>query len=113
MSSGALDAIETILSRGGDADDVLRAVVATIASEPGVEWAGISFLENDALTLGPQEGTPDALRRTNVPVVYQGTRVGELAVDGQADVTFLEHVALVISAHVLLGWDTDGESWDP
>ena len=48
MSVGALEAIEGILGRGGDADDVLRQVVAALVSE-----------------------------------------------------------------HVLLGWDTGGETWEP
>jgi hypothetical protein len=45
--------------------------------------------------------------------VFQGARVGELWVDGEAEQSFLERVALLISAHVLIGWDTRGERWDP
>src|SRR5207249_145322 len=52
-------------------------------------------------------------RRVHVPVSYRGERVGELAVDGAASAPFLERVATLISAHVLIGWDTGGERWDP
>jgi hypothetical protein len=84
-----------------------------LADEPGVAWAGIAFLEDDDLVLGPHAGKPDELRRTRTPVVFQGARVGELWVDGDADEVFLARVALLVSAHVLIGWDTRGESWEP
>lgn len=113
MSTRALEAIDRILNRGGDADDVLRAVVAELAREPDVDWAGIFFLEDGELALGPDVGAPDESRRVRVPVAYQGTQVGELAIDGAADAAFLERVAVVVSAHVLLGWDTGGEAWEP
>lgn len=113
MTGATLDRIDRIVGQGGDADDVLRAVVAALAGDPGLEWAGIFFLESGELALGPQTGEPDDLRRSSVPVVYQGVRVGELAVDGEVDVAVLEQVATLVSAHVLLGWDTGGEAWEP
>ena len=113
MSIRALGAIDRILDRGGDADDVLRAVVAELAREPGLEWAGIFFLENGELTLGPETGTANGARRLRVPVLYQGAQVGELAVDGDAGTALLERIALLVSAHVLLGWDTGGTAWEP
>jgi hypothetical protein len=113
VSTRALEAIDRILNRGGDADDVLRAVVAELVREPDIDWAGILFLEDGELALGPEAGSPDEGRRVRVPVAYQGTHVGELAIDGAADAAFLERVAVVVSAHVLLGWDTGGEAWVP
>lgn len=113
MSGAALDRIAGIVGQGGDADDVLRSVVAALADEPGVEWAGIRFLEEGELQPGPQAGEPDEARRLRVPVSYQDVRVGELEVDGEADAAFLEQVATLVSAHVLLGWDTGGEAWEP
>jgi hypothetical protein len=113
MSARALEAIDRILGRGGDADDVLRAVVSELEREPGIAWAGVFFLEGGALALGPDAGTADEARRVHVPVAYQGAQVGELAVDGVADAGFLDRVATLISAHVLLGWDTGGETWEP
>lgn len=61
--------------------------------------------------LGPEAGSqrPDA--RTAVPVVYEGARVAELVADGCDDVPLLERVALLISAHCLVGWDTGGAPW--
>jgi hypothetical protein len=51
----------------------------------------------------------------NVPVTWQGNRIAELAVDDapEADRTFIERVAVLVSAHCLVGWDTAGEAWDP
>jgi len=113
VSAHALEAIDRILDRGGDADDVLRAVVCELERENGISWAGIFFLEDGELVLGPAAGVPDEPRRRRVVVAYQGTPVGELAIDGDADGAFLERIALRLSAHVLLGWDTGGEAWVP
>jgi putative methionine-R-sulfoxide reductase with GAF domain len=110
---GVVDAVDRILNRGGDADDVLRAVVAILVERGGYAWAGISFVEGDALIPGPAAGEPDEARRSAVPVIYRGERVGELAVDGPTDEELLERLAVLISAHVLLGWDTGGERWTP
>jgi hypothetical protein len=113
MTADVVGAVEEVLSRGGDADDVLRAVVATLVERGDCSWAGISFVEGDALVAGPQAGKPDEGRRTAVPVSYRGDRVGELAADGPVDRALLGRVAELISAHVLLGWDTGGERWTP
>ena len=114
-SSGALEAIDRILNRGGDADDILRLVVAALHEHGGYPWAGIFFLEDGELSLGPQAGTPDESRRTSVPVTWQGDRVAELAIDDapEEDRRILERVALLVSGHCLVGWDTGGESWEP
>ena len=113
MSSRALEALDRILNRSGDADDVLRASVEVLADEPGITWAGIAFLEDADLVVGPQAGEPDPAARTRVPIVFQGSNVGELWVDGVAERAFLERVALLVSAHVLIGWDTGGEPGEP
>jgi hypothetical protein len=84
-----------------------------LVEEPGIAWAGIAFLEDGELVVGPQAGEPDDLRRVQTPVVFQGASVGELWVDGEADSVFLARVALLVSAHVLIGWDTGGQTWDP
>ncbi len=113
MSTRALEALDRILNRGDDADDVLRSVVRVLADEPEIAWAGVAFLDEGRLVLGPEAGEPDESRRVRVPVVYQGEPVGELLVDGEADRAFLERVAVLISAHVLIGWDTRGQPWEP
>lgn len=114
-TSAALDAIERILEAGGDADDILRQVVAKLHDDAGYTWAGILFVEGDTLVLGPHAGTPDEAQRTRVPVTWQGDRIAELAVDDapEEDRTFLERVAVLVSGHCLVGWDTGGESWEP
>ena len=113
MSTRALEALDRILNRGGDADEVLRSTVRMLVEEPSIAWAGIAFLEDGELVVGPQAGEPDELRRTRTPVVFQGADVGELWIDGEADDAFLARIALLVSAHVLIGWDTRGETWDP
>jgi hypothetical protein len=112
-TTGALEAIDRILNRGGDADDVLRAVVAALHELAGYAWAGIFFAEGDRLVLGPQAGVADEERRLATPVRWQGDRIAELAVDGAppTDAAFLDRVALLISNHCLVGWDTGGEAW--
>jgi hypothetical protein len=114
-TSAALDAIEHILDAGVDADDILRDVVAALHDDAGYTWAGIFFVEEGNLVLGPHAGTPDETRRTRVPVTWQGDRIAELAIDDapEEDRTFLERVAVLVSGHCLVGWDTGGESWEP
>jgi len=109
----SLDAIDHALASAGEADEALRAVVQTLASLPGAAWTGIAFVEREQLVLGPSAGTPDAARRHIATVCYKQEVVGELWVDGDVDGTFLEAVADRIAEHVLLGWDTAGEAWEP
>ena len=113
MSEGLVAEIARILDETEDADEVLRAAVAALVADPDVVWAGICFLEAGVLALGPAAGTPDEAIRTRVPVVFEGSRVGELWVDGDPDRHVLEDVASRIAPLVLIGWDTGGEAWEP
>ena len=113
MSDRALEAIDQSLSRSEDADEVLRDTVRVLAAEPAISWAGIAFLDTGVLTLGPSAGVADDSRRRRTPITFQGTVVGELWIDGEADEAVLARVASVIAAHVLIGWDTGGEPWEP
>ncbi len=108
-----LETLDRILEGVEEPDDALRAAVAVLADEPGVVWAGIAFLDQGTLVLGPATGEPDAAQRTKLPIEFQGSSVGELWVDGAADTGLLERVAERLSGHVLIGWDTRGETWDP
>jgi hypothetical protein len=112
MSSITAD-VERILAEGGDADDLLRAVVRALVAHGDCSWAGISFVEGGELVPGPAAGSPDEARRVAVPVSYRGERVGELAADGRLDRSELERIAELVSTHVLVGWDTGGEQWRP
>jgi hypothetical protein len=94
-----------------DADELLRAAVAELAARQDCSWAGIYFVEEDRLVLGPAAGEPDPGRRTTVPVVWHDTRVAELAADGAVGQAELETVAGRIADLCLVGWDTGGEVW--
>jgi putative methionine-R-sulfoxide reductase with GAF domain len=113
MPTAELAEIEAIVGRGGDADDVLRQVVAALARR--YAWAGILFVEDGDLVLGPAAGEPAPTTRTQVPVTFNGDRIAELAADGapEEDRTFLERVAGLVAGHCLVGWDTGGEDWEP
>jgi hypothetical protein len=111
--SGALEAIEHVLNRGGDADDVLRAVVSILHERLG-RFVRISFVEAEKLAPGPAAGEETAV--TSFPIAWEGRRVAELEVGGeptQVDRQLLERVATVVSPYALVGWDTGGEAWTP
>jgi putative methionine-R-sulfoxide reductase with GAF domain len=113
---GALEAVERVLNRGGDADDVLRDVVRILRERAGYAWAAVAFVEAGELQLGPEEGErADGARA--VPVSFRGDRIAELSVAPAAgdeeERAFLERVATIVSPYCLVGWDTGGEAWDP
>lgn len=158
---GALEAVDRILNRGGDADDVLRGVVELLSDRfPPYSWVGIYFVEGDDLVLGPWKGPqatehvripvgqgvcgaaaasgrteivddvnadprylscfPSTRSEIVVPIAFEGQVVGEIDIDsdepaafGEDDRAFLERVALLVSPHCLVGWDTGGERWEP
>jgi hypothetical protein len=96
-----------------DVDNRLRATVAELAARADCSWAGVFFVEGDELVLGPEAGDPDPGSRTTVAVVWRDTRVAELAADGAVEPAHLEAVAVEIADLCLVGWDTDGEEWEP
>ena len=111
---GALAAVERILNRGGDADDVLRAVVGAVHERvPHFGRVGIAFMEDGRLVLGPEAGSGegDELRAL---VTFEGAPVAELVVRSTApskDHPFLERLATLVSPYCLVGWDTQGVPW--
>jgi GAF domain-containing protein len=55
-----------------------------------------------------------------VPIAYEGRVVGEIDVDSDEPAAFdeedrrsLERIAVLISQHALVGWDTGGHAWNP
>lgn len=108
---GALEAIDRILNRGGDADDVLRSVVDVLARL--YCDVAIDFVEEERLVRGPASGAPtESVPR--YPIVFRSTRVAELVAPAAPDdAAFLERVATLISPYCLVGWDTSGERWEP
>jgi hypothetical protein len=111
---GALDAVERILNRGGDADDVLRGVVATLHERvPHFAWVGIAFMEEGQLQLGPEAGG-GAGEELRALVTFEGAPVAELLVRrtlSADDEPFLERIATLVSPYCLVGWDTQGVPW--
>jgi ABC-type uncharacterized transport system substrate-binding protein len=79
--TGALEAIDRILNRGGDADDVLRAVLAVLGRLYG--YVAVEFVEGDRTVVGPEVGVRPA-ETTAFPVSYEGRRVGALLVGADA-----------------------------
>jgi GAF domain-containing protein len=156
---GALEAVDRILNRSGDADDVLRSVVDLLHDRiEHYSWVGIYFVEGHELVLGPWKGPsatehvripvgqgicgaaaasgqseivddvnaddrylacfPSTRSEIVVPIAYEGKVVGEIDIDSDRpsafddeDRVFLERVAVLISAHCLVGWDTGGAPW--
>jgi len=111
-----LGAVERILGRGGDADDVLRDAVEALRTEGGFAWAGIAFLEAGAFVLGPSSGELSG-EPVRVPISYDGNAVAELGVlaaDLSAeDRALLGRIAELLAPYCLVGWDTGGEAWSP
>jgi putative methionine-R-sulfoxide reductase with GAF domain len=105
--------IDAILARGDEPDETLRAVVSSLVDDAGCAWAGIFFVEDGELVLGPQAGQADPANRTQVAVLFAGVPVAELAADNPADPALLDAIAPLIAEHCLVGWDTNGESWEP
>jgi L-methionine (R)-S-oxide reductase len=151
--SGALEAVDRMLNRESEADEVLRQTVELLYDRFGhYSWVGIYFVEGDDLVLGPWKGPqatehvripvgqgvcgvaaasgvtevvgdvnadarylacfPSTRSEIVVPIAYEGRVVGEIDIDSDEaaaftdeDRAFLERVALLISAHSLVGWD--------
>jgi hypothetical protein len=111
MSASALAAVERALA-GDEPDDVLRDVVAALVEEGGCQWAGILFVEDGELVLGPSAGKPEPNARTQLPIAFQDARIAELVADGCDDTALLQRVADILGPYCLVGWDTDGIPWD-
>jgi len=110
---GALEAVERVLESGGEADDVLRQVVAILHERLG-GFVRISFVEETVLVPGPAAG--DETATTAFPIAFQGNHVADLEAGGELrdeDRALLERVVILISPHALVGWDTQGEVWNP
>jgi putative methionine-R-sulfoxide reductase with GAF domain len=156
---GALAAVDRIVNRESEADEVLRKTVEVLHDRfDHYSWVGIYLVEGGDLVLGPWKGPqatqhvripvgegicgaaaasgrteivddvgsderylacfPSTRSEIVVPISYEGRVVGEIDIDsdrpaafGPEDRTFLERVAVLISAHSLVGWDTGGIPW--
>lgn len=111
--SGALEAVERVLDHGGEADEVLRQVVAILHERLG-RFVRISFVEAAELVPGPAAG--DEETTTPFPVTFQGSRIADLEAGGRLspeEEALLARVATLVSPYALVGWDTGGEEWTP
>jgi putative methionine-R-sulfoxide reductase with GAF domain len=82
--SGALEAVERIINRGSDADDVLRQIVSVLYDRfDHYSWVGIYLVEDGELVLGPWQG-PQATEHVRIPV-GQGV-CGAAAATGRTEV---------------------------
>jgi putative methionine-R-sulfoxide reductase with GAF domain len=118
---GALEAVDRIVNRESEADEVLRKTVEVLHDRfEHYSWVGIYLVEADDLVLGPWKGSQAAEHADQIvfPIAYEGKIVGEIHIDsdppaafGEADRVFLERVALLISPHGLVAWDTGGVAW--
>lgn len=117
--AGALEAIHRILNRESEADEVLRQTVAALHDRiESYRWVAIALVEEDDLALGPSAGERTGRGRLlEAPIEYRGARVGALHVEsdetsqGDEEGAFLQRVAVLVSAHCLVGWDTGGVPW--
>jgi hypothetical protein len=97
--SGALEAVDRILNRGGADDEVLREVVAVL-QERVFAWVGLVGADGSVRAEAGEARSEPSLQ---APIVWQGTPVGELRAEArepaEGDRALLERVALVISAY--------------
>ena len=82
--SGALEAVDRIVNRESDADEVLRKTVEALHDRiDHYSWVGIYLVDGDELVLGPWKG-PQATEHTRISV-GQGI-CGAAAASGQTEV---------------------------
>ena len=96
---------------------MLRQTVTVLIDRIGnYTWVGLYFVEDGGLVLGPSKGVKSDGPRLDAPVLYNRMHVATLevvtnAAPGGHDQPFLERIAVLISAHCLVGWDTGGVPW--
>ncbi len=101
---GALEAVERILNRGGDAEDVLRGVLDAFDAR-GISFARVQLAGGDGLEVGERRASIAA------PVAYEGSEIGSLEVAAD-DRAFVERVATLIS-HYVARLETGGDAASP
>ena len=83
-AASALEDVERIVARGGDADDVLREVVEVLHDRfDHYSWIGIYLVEGNDRVLGPWKG-PQATEHVRIPV-GQGI-CGAAAASGRTEI---------------------------
>jgi hypothetical protein len=94
VNARLLEAVDDIVTRGGDAEDVLQDVVTTLVERGGATWAAVLLNDEGELIVGAHAGVAEPGERRQAPIVApEGAHLGELAVDGLDDLPLIEHVA--------------------
>jgi hypothetical protein len=75
--SGALEAVDRVLNRGGDPAAIVRAVLEALRLR-GVEFARVQLLAGDRVIDTFETGSGAAT--TEAPITYRGARVGTIQV---------------------------------
>jgi acyl-CoA thioester hydrolase len=112
--TGAVDAIERIIDRESEADEILRQAVATIAKRYET-FCGIRFVEDGGMIDGPSAGDY-AEPQSVVPITYDDSSIAEIALGAPLhddDRDAFDRIAKLLSPFCLVGWDTGGEAWNP
>jgi hypothetical protein len=98
-SSGALEAVERVLNRGGEPGVVLPQVVDALHARTSA-WVGIAFVEENGVELGPSAGgaarSADTQRH---PIERQGRKIAELWTSADADPLLFARVAVIVSPY--------------
>jgi hypothetical protein len=94
-----LEAVDRIIDRGGDPEDVLQAIVTTIVDRTDAKFAAVLLNDEGELVVGPHAGVAEPGERRESPIVFEGAYRGELAVDGLDDQPLIERVASLIAPY--------------
>ena len=97
-SSGALEAVERILNRGGKSADVLQQVIDALHERTSA-WVGIALIVDDGLELGPNAGGAVPDERDAYQIQLKGQPVAELWTTVDADPTLFARVAVIVSPY--------------
>ena len=97
-SSGALEAVERILNRGGEPAEVLQQVVDALHARTSA-WVGIVFVEEGGVELGPSAGGGRPADRRSHAIEWEGQTVAELWTTADADPTLFARVAVIVSPY--------------
>jgi hypothetical protein len=93
---GALEAVERILNRGGEAEGVVQAVLEALNAR-GVPCAKLRLAADGRWVDGPTVGRQ--AEGVVSPVVFEGREIGSLELS-TGDSAFVERVAVLISPYV-------------
>ena len=112
----ALAALRDLVARGDEPDDLLREAVTILRDQAGLGFAGVAFVEEGSLVLGPHAGSEPAAGVESFPVRFNGGRVADLVAGPELDDgarALLREAAELLAPYCLVGWDTGGEPWEP